>query len=183
MSCFSSFLQLSLSNSVCGNGGDVYNIRVSLPYQINLVLLVFVNLCFPFSVSASMSNMAKIEEMELLLREAQAEKQRLLEHRVMCQILPKRTVYMDVCLMIGVIYSVGHVQEREMEMRRQALEDERRRREELEKRLQEETSRRQKLVEREVKLREKQRSQVFRETEEKTLTADVFWQFASCKYF
>lgn len=53
------------------------------------------------------------------------------------------------------------VQEREMEMRRQALEEERRRREELEKRLQEETSRRQRLVEREVKLREKQRSQVF----------------------
>ncbi|KAK2828595.1 hypothetical protein Q5P01_019629 [Channa striata] len=87
--------------------------------------------CSPDNISsASMSNMAKIEEMERLLREAQAEKQRLLEHR-----------------------------EREMEMRRQALEEERRRREELEKRLQEETSRRQKLVEREVKLREKQRSQ------------------------
>ncbi|XP_047464044.1 pleckstrin homology-like domain family B member 2 isoform X2 [Mugil cephalus] len=87
--------------------------------------------CSPDNISsASTSNMAKIEEMERLLREAQAEKQRLLEHR-----------------------------EREMEMRRQALEDERRRREELEKRLQEETSRRQKLVEREVKLREKQRSQ------------------------
>lgn len=51
-----------------------------------------------------------------------------------------------------------------MEMRRQALEEERRRREELEKRLQEETSRRQRLVEREVKLREKQRSQVFTRT-------------------
>ncbi|XP_026228908.1 pleckstrin homology-like domain family B member 2 [Anabas testudineus] len=87
--------------------------------------------CSPDNISsASMSNMAKIEEMERLLREAQAEKQRLLEHR-----------------------------EREMEMRRQALEEERRRREELEKRLQEETCRRQKLVEREVKLREKQRSQ------------------------
>lgn len=48
-----------------------------------------------------------------------------------------------------------------MEIRRQALEDERRRREELEKRLQEETSRRQRLVETEMKLREKQRSQVF----------------------
>lgn len=47
-----------------------------------------------------------------------------------------------------------------MEVRRQALEEERRRREDLEKRLQEETCRRQKLVEREVKLREKQRSQV-----------------------
>ncbi|KAM9846811.1 pleckstrin homology-like domain family B member 2 [Aulostomus maculatus] len=87
--------------------------------------------CSPDNISsASMSNVAKIEEMERLLREAQAEKLRLLEHR-----------------------------EREMEMRRQALEEERRRREELEKRLQEETSRRQKLVEREVKLREKQRSQ------------------------
>lgn len=87
--------------------------------------------CSPDNISsASTSNMAKIEEMERLLREAQAEKLRLLEHR-----------------------------EREMELRRQALEEERRRREELEKRLQEETSRRQKLVEREVKLREKQRSQ------------------------
>lgn len=51
-------------------------------------------------------------------------------------------------------------QDREMDMRKQALEDERRRREELEKRLQEETSRRQKLIDREVKLREKQRAQV-----------------------
>ncbi|CAJ1064017.1 pleckstrin homology-like domain family B member 2 isoform X1 [Xyrichtys novacula] len=87
--------------------------------------------CSPDNISsASMTNMMKIEEMERLLREAQAEKQRLLEYR-----------------------------EREMEMRRQALEEERRRREDLEKRLQEETSRRQRLVEREVKLREKQRSQ------------------------
>ncbi|KAM9728768.1 pleckstrin homology-like domain family B member 2 isoform 2-T3 [Menidia menidia] len=87
--------------------------------------------CSPDNISsASTSNMAKIEEMERLLREAQAEKQRLLEYR-----------------------------EREMEIRRQALEEERRRREDLEKRLQEETCRRQKLVEREVKLREKQRSQ------------------------
>lgn len=51
-------------------------------------------------------------------------------------------------------------QEREMDIRKQALEEERRRREELEKRLQEETNRRQKLIEREVKLREKQRAQV-----------------------
>ncbi|XP_051902707.1 pleckstrin homology-like domain family B member 2 isoform X3 [Hippocampus zosterae] len=87
--------------------------------------------CSPDNISsASMTNMAKLEEMERLLREAQVEKLRLLEHR-----------------------------EREMEIRRQALEEERRRREELEKRLQEETNRRQKLVEREVKLREKQRSQ------------------------
>nr|XP_061801479.1 pleckstrin homology-like domain family B member 2 [Nerophis lumbriciformis] len=87
--------------------------------------------CSPDNISsASMTNMAKLEEMERLLREAQVEKLRLLEHR-----------------------------EREMEIRRHALEEERRRREELEKRLQEETNRRQKLVEREVKLREKQRSQ------------------------
>lgn len=51
-------------------------------------------------------------------------------------------------------------QEREMECKSRALDEERRRREELEKRLQEETSRRQKLIEREVKLREKQRAQV-----------------------
>lgn len=51
-------------------------------------------------------------------------------------------------------------QEREMELRRQALEDERRRREQLERRLQDETARRQKLVEKEVKLREKHFSQV-----------------------
>ncbi|XP_036377122.1 pleckstrin homology-like domain family B member 2 isoform X3 [Megalops cyprinoides] len=90
-----------------------------------------ISACSPDNISsASTSNMAKIEEMERLLREAQAEKNRLLEHR-----------------------------EREMEVRRQALDEERRRREELEKRLQEETSRRQKLIEREVKLREKQRIQ------------------------
>ncbi|XP_069046040.1 pleckstrin homology-like domain family B member 2 isoform X15 [Lepisosteus oculatus] len=90
-----------------------------------------ISACSPDNISsASTSNVAKIEEMERLLREAQAEKHRLLENR-----------------------------EREMETRRQALEEERRRREELEKRLQEETSRRQKLIEREVKLREKQRAQ------------------------
>uniref|UniRef100_A0AAY4DRP4 PH domain-containing protein n=1 Tax=Denticeps clupeoides TaxID=299321 RepID=A0AAY4DRP4_9TELE len=89
-----------------------------------------ISACSPDNISsASTSNMAKIEEMERLLREAQAEKHRLLEHR------------------------------REIEVRRQALEEERRRREDLEKRLQEETSRRQKLIEREVKLREKQRAQ------------------------
>uniref|UniRef100_A0A8C1A6Z6 PH domain-containing protein n=1 Tax=Cyprinus carpio carpio TaxID=630221 RepID=A0A8C1A6Z6_CYPCA len=83
-----------------------------------------ISACSPDNISsASTANMAKIEEMERMLREAQAEKNRLLEHR-----------------------------EREMELRRQALEDERRRREELERRLQEETNRRQKLVEREVKL-------------------------------
>ncbi|XP_073771169.1 pleckstrin homology-like domain family B member 1 isoform X4 [Danio rerio] len=80
-----------------------------------------ISACSPDNISsASTANMAKIEEMERMLREAQAEKHRLLEHR-----------------------------ERDMELRRQALEDERRRREELERRLQEETSRRQKLVERE----------------------------------
>ena len=47
-----------------------------------------------------------------------------------------------------------------MEVRRQALEEERRRREVLEQLLQEETSRRQMLIEREVKLRDKQRAQV-----------------------
>eukprot|EP00066_Takifugu_rubripes_P016879 XP_011606145.1 PREDICTED: pleckstrin homology-like domain family B member 1 isoform X2 [Takifugu rubripes] len=90
-----------------------------------------ISACSPDNVSsASTANIAKLEEMERLLREAQAEKRSLLEHK-----------------------------EREMDMRKQALEEERKRREELEKRLQEETNRRQKLIEREVKLREKQRAQ------------------------
>uniref|UniRef100_A0A674DFF7 Pleckstrin homology-like domain family B member 2 n=1 Tax=Salmo trutta TaxID=8032 RepID=A0A674DFF7_SALTR len=90
-----------------------------------------ISACSPDNISsASTSNVGKIKEMERLLREAQADKHRLLEHK-----------------------------EREMEVRRRALEEERRRREDLEKRLQEETSRRQKMIEREVKLREKQRAQ------------------------
>ncbi|XP_068437383.1 pleckstrin homology-like domain family B member 2 [Clinocottus analis] len=90
-----------------------------------------ISACSPDNVSsASTSNMAKLEEMERLLREAQQEKSRLLEYK-----------------------------EQEMEVRKQALDEERKRREDLEKRLQEETSRRQKLIDREVKLREKQRAQ------------------------
>lgn len=145
-----------------------YMFQCLCPYQTIL------NLCFPFSVSASTNNMAKIEEMERLLREAQADKLRLLEHRVMSQtkticicIYISIDVDLDVCSIWDVIDTMWHVQEREMEMRRQALDEERRRREDLEKRLQEETNRRQKLVEREVKLREKQRSQVFGTSEER----------------
>lgn len=48
-----------------------------------------------------------------------------------------------------------------MEVKKQALEEERGRREQLEKRLQEETQHRQQLIEKEVKIREKQRWQVF----------------------
>ncbi|XP_046733647.1 pleckstrin homology-like domain family B member 2 isoform X1 [Silurus meridionalis] len=107
------------------NGFDTFSVDSSDSMETSI------SACSPDNVSsASTSNVAKIEEMERLLREAQAEKHRLLEHR-----------------------------EREIEIRRQALEEERRRREDLEKRLQEETSRRQKLIEREVKLREKQRAQ------------------------
>ncbi|XP_062464543.1 pleckstrin homology-like domain family B member 1 isoform X8 [Pezoporus occidentalis] len=87
--------------------------------------------CSPDNMSsASGMEGGKIEEMEKMLKEAHAEKSRLMESR-----------------------------EREMELRRQALEDERRRREQLERRLQDETARRQKLVEKEVKLREKHFSQ------------------------
>ncbi|XP_064360199.1 pleckstrin homology-like domain family B member 1 isoform X11 [Dromaius novaehollandiae] len=87
--------------------------------------------CSPDNVSsASGMEAGKIEEMEKMLKEAHAEKSRLMESR-----------------------------EREMELRRQALEDERRRREQLERRLQDETARRQKLVEKEVKMREKHFSQ------------------------
>ncbi|XP_077198291.1 pleckstrin homology-like domain family B member 2 isoform X8 [Paroedura picta] len=90
-----------------------------------------ISACSPDNVSsASTSNVARIEEMERLLKQAHAEKTRLLESR-----------------------------EREMEAKKRALEEEKRRREQLEKRLQEETSQRQKLIEKEVKIREKQRSQ------------------------
>ncbi|NXY25148.1 PHLB1 protein, partial [Atrichornis clamosus] len=87
--------------------------------------------CSPDNISsASQMETGKIEEMEKMLKEAHEEKSRLMESR-----------------------------EREMELRRQALEDERWRREQLERRLQDETVRRQKLVEKEVKLREKHFSQ------------------------
>ncbi|XP_063081014.1 pleckstrin homology-like domain family B member 2 isoform X17 [Cavia porcellus] len=90
-----------------------------------------ISACSPDNISsASTSNIARIEEMERLLKQAHAEKTRLLESR-----------------------------EREMEAKRRALEEEKRRREVLEKRLQEETSQRQKLIEKEVKIREKQRAQ------------------------
>ncbi|XP_036059685.1 pleckstrin homology-like domain family B member 2 isoform X4 [Onychomys torridus] len=90
-----------------------------------------ISACSPDNISsASTSNIARIEEMERLLKQAQAEKNRLLESR-----------------------------EREMEAKKRALEEEKRRREILEKRLQEETSQRQKLIEKEVKIREKQRAQ------------------------
>ncbi|XP_058293503.1 pleckstrin homology-like domain family B member 2 isoform X4 [Hylobates moloch] len=90
-----------------------------------------ISACSPDDISsASTSNIARIEEMERLLKQAHAEKTRLLESR-----------------------------EREMEAKKRALEEEKRRREILEKRLQEETSQRQKLIEKEVKIREKQRAQ------------------------
>lgn len=43
---------------------------------------VLVSVCVCVVCSASTSNMAKLEEMERLLREAQAEKKSLLEHKV-----------------------------------------------------------------------------------------------------
>ncbi|XP_006890897.1 PREDICTED: pleckstrin homology-like domain family B member 1 isoform X2 [Elephantulus edwardii] len=87
--------------------------------------------CSPDNMSsASGLDVGKIEEMEKMLKEAHAEKSRLMESR-----------------------------EREMELRRQALEEERRRREQVERRLHSESARRQQLVEKEVKMREKQFSQ------------------------
>uniref|UniRef100_A0A5K1VH05 Pleckstrin homology-like domain family B member 1 n=1 Tax=Macaca mulatta TaxID=9544 RepID=A0A5K1VH05_MACMU len=85
--------------------------------------------CSPDNIASGL-DMGKIEEMEKMLKEAHAEKNRLMESR-----------------------------EREMELRRQALEEERRRREQVERRLQSESARRQQLVEKEVKMREKQFSQ------------------------
>ncbi|XP_057346596.1 pleckstrin homology-like domain family B member 1 isoform X14 [Manis pentadactyla] len=87
--------------------------------------------CSPDNMSsASGLDLGKMEEMEKMLKEARAERSRLMESR-----------------------------EREMELRRQALEEERRRREQVERRLQSESARRQQLVEKEVKMREKQFSQ------------------------
>nr|KAF6438653.1 pleckstrin homology like domain family B member 1 [Molossus molossus] len=84
--------------------------------------------CSPDMSSAGGLDVGKIEEMEKMLKEAHAEKSRLMESR-------------------------------EVELRRQALEEERRRREQVERRLQSESARRQQLVEKEVKMREKQFSQ------------------------
>ncbi|XP_031199256.1 pleckstrin homology-like domain family B member 1 isoform X6 [Mastomys coucha] len=98
--------------------------------------------CSPDTMSsASGLDMGKIEEMEKMLKEAHAEKSRLMESRVRLTGARRQQV------------------EREMELRRQALEEERRRREQVERRLQSESARRQQLVEKEVKLREKQFSQ------------------------
>nr|XP_048272720.1 pleckstrin homology-like domain family B member 1 isoform X3 [Myodes glareolus] len=98
--------------------------------------------CSPDNMSsASGLDMGKIEEMEKMLKEAHAEKSRLMESRVRLTGARRQQV------------------EREMELRRQALEEERRRREQAERRLQSESARRQQLVEKEVKLREKQFSQ------------------------
>ncbi|XP_054448330.1 pleckstrin homology-like domain family B member 1 isoform X6 [Pteronotus mesoamericanus] len=85
--------------------------------------------CSPDNVSSGL-DVSKIEEMEKMLKEAHAEKSRLMESK-----------------------------KQEMELRRQALEEERRRREQVEWRLQSESTRRQQLVEKEVKMREKQFSQ------------------------
>ncbi|XP_048867002.1 pleckstrin homology-like domain family B member 1 isoform X7 [Brienomyrus brachyistius] len=123
--------RVASQSSVCLLYGDDAHAYDTLSVDSSDSMETSISACSPDNVSsASTSNMAKLEEMERLLREAQAEKHRLLENR-----------------------------EREMEARRQALEEERRRREELEKRLQEETSRRQKLIEREVKMRERQKAQ------------------------
>ncbi|XP_075822252.1 pleckstrin homology-like domain family B member 1 isoform X4 [Microtus pennsylvanicus] len=98
--------------------------------------------CSPDNMSsASGLDMGKIEEMEKMLKEAHAEKSRLMESRVRLTGARRQQV------------------EREMELRRQALEEERRRREQAERRLQTESARRQQLVEKEVKLREKQFAQ------------------------
>ncbi|KAJ7305360.1 hypothetical protein JRQ81_011296 [Phrynocephalus forsythii] len=87
--------------------------------------------CSPDNVSStSGAEAGKIEEMEKMLKEAHAEKSRLMESR-----------------------------EQELDLGHQALEGERRRREQLERQLQGEAAWRQKLIEKEVKMREKQFAQ------------------------
>ncbi|XP_061660456.1 pleckstrin homology-like domain family B member 1 isoform X3 [Syngnathoides biaculeatus] len=80
--------------------------------------------------SASGLETQRLEEMEKMLKEAQQEKARIIEHR-----------------------------EREAQTRRHLLEEERKRREEAERRLLDETAHRRRLVEEEVKMREKHYSQ------------------------
>ncbi|XP_077596336.1 pleckstrin homology-like domain family B member 1 isoform X2 [Stigmatopora nigra] len=80
--------------------------------------------------SASGLETQRLEEMEKMLKEAQREKARLIEHR-----------------------------EREAQSRRHLLEEERKRREDAERRLLDETAHRRRLVEEEVKMREKHFSQ------------------------
>lgn len=100
----------------------------------------------------------KIEEMEKMLKEAHEEKSRLMESRVSGG--TSTMAGWQAGLQSLGLNACAYRQEREMELRQQALEDERWRREQLERRLQDETVRRQKLVEKEVKLREKHFSQV-----------------------
>lgn len=100
----------------------------------------------------------KIEEMEKMLKEAHEEKSRLMESRVSGG--TSTVARWQAGLQSLGLNACAYRQEREMELRQQALEDERWRREQLERRLQDETVRRQKLVEKEVKLREKHFSQV-----------------------
>uniref|UniRef100_A0A670K9R0 Pleckstrin homology-like domain family B member 1 n=1 Tax=Podarcis muralis TaxID=64176 RepID=A0A670K9R0_PODMU len=125
--------------------------------------------CSPDNVSsASGADAGKIEEMEKMLKEAHAEKSRLMESRVREKLGAETSQPPPLisCIPLLSLPLVGHcadmgcfLQEQEMELRRQALEDERRRREQLERRLQDETARRQKLIEKEVKMREKQFAQ------------------------
>ncbi|NXD42772.1 PHLB1 protein, partial [Copsychus sechellarum] len=113
--------------------------------------------CSPDNISsASGMETGKIEEMEKMLKEAHEEKSRLMESRVSGAPAPWWMASRSPWLGLS---ACACWQEREMELRQQALEDERWRREQLERRLQDETVRRQKLVEKEVKLREKHFSQ------------------------
>uniref|UniRef100_A0A8C3V3X2 Pleckstrin homology-like domain family B member 1 n=1 Tax=Catharus ustulatus TaxID=91951 RepID=A0A8C3V3X2_CATUS len=114
--------------------------------------------CSPDNISsASGMETGKIEEMEKMLKEAHEEKSRLMESRVSGG--TSTTAGWQAGLQSLGLSACACWQEREMELRQQALEDERWRREQLERRLQDETARRQKLVEKEVKLREKHFSQ------------------------
>ncbi|XP_072567512.1 pleckstrin homology-like domain family B member 2 isoform X6 [Paramormyrops kingsleyae] len=156
--------RVASQSSVCLPYGDDAHAYDTLSVDSSDSMETSISACSPDNVSsASTSNMAKLEEMERLLREAQAEKHRLLENRVRAPPSGAHLAITETHASRGCLVPNCHaccpVQEREMEARRQALEEERRRREELEKRLQEETSRRQKLIEREVKMRERQKAQ------------------------
>ncbi|XP_077448459.1 pleckstrin homology-like domain family B member 1 isoform X6 [Stigmatopora argus] len=120
----------SILHHQCLSGGNQAYDTLSLESSDSLETSISTSNSACTPESASGLETQRLEEMEKMLKEAQREKARLIEHR-----------------------------EREAQSRRHLLEEERKRREEAERRLLDETAHRRRLVEEEVKMREKHFSQ------------------------
>ncbi|XP_061753590.1 pleckstrin homology-like domain family B member 1 isoform X11 [Nerophis ophidion] len=120
----------SILHHHCPTGGTQAYDTLSLESSDSLETSVSTSNSACTPESASGLEAQRLEEMEKMLREAQQEKAKLIEHR-----------------------------EKEAQTRRHLLEEERKRREEAERRLLDETAHRRRLVEEEVKMREKHFSQ------------------------